>query len=129
MVQPLPYLEETASQTAGPYLHIGMYPSVAGLNLRTQEKPNVLTSAVTEGEHIRVEGLIIDGAGAPLRDVLVEIWQANAHGRYHHPADTRDKPLDETFRGGAVRSRVSRPGSGGSRPSSRAGCRDGTATR
>ena len=99
MPQPLAYLEETASQTAGPYLHIGMYPSVAGLNLRTQEKPNVLASAATEGEHIRVEGQVIDGAGAPLRDVLIEIWQANAHGRYNHPADTQDQPLDESFRG------------------------------
>jgi protocatechuate 3,4-dioxygenase alpha subunit len=99
MPQPLPYLKESASQTAGPYLHIGMYPSAAGLNLRTQERPNVLASVTTEGEHIRIEGQVIDGAGAPLRDAQVEIWQANAHGRYNHPADTQDKPLDEGFRG------------------------------
>ena len=99
MVQPLPYLKETASQTAGPYLHIGMYPSAAGLRIRTQEKPYVLVSAATEGEHIRIEGQVIDGAGAPLRDAQIEIWQANAHGRYNHPADTQDKPLDESFRG------------------------------
>ncbi|HSA80349.1 MAG TPA: hypothetical protein VLE23_05970, partial [Geminicoccaceae bacterium] len=86
MPQPLAYLKETASQTAGPYLHIGMYPSAAGLKLRTQEKPNVLATSASAGEPIRVEGLVIDGAGAPLRDVLVEIWQANAHGRYNHPA-------------------------------------------
>ncbi|HXH02124.1 MAG TPA: protocatechuate 3,4-dioxygenase subunit alpha, partial [Candidatus Competibacteraceae bacterium] len=35
----------------------------------------------------------------PLRDALLEIWQANAAGRYNHPADTQDKPLDESFRG------------------------------
>jgi protocatechuate 3,4-dioxygenase, alpha subunit len=99
VAQPLTYLKETASQTAGPYLHIGMYPSVAGLNVRTQEKPNVLTSAATEGERIRIEGRVIDGAGLPVRDAQVEIWQANAHGRYNHPADTQDKPLDEGFRG------------------------------
>jgi protocatechuate 3,4-dioxygenase, alpha subunit len=99
MTQPLAYLKETASQTAGPYLHIGMYPSAAGLPVRTQEQPNVLASAATEGERIRIEGQVIDGAGAPLRDVMVEIWQANAHGRYHHPADHQDKPLDEGFRG------------------------------
>ena len=99
MPQPLAYLKETASQTAGPYHHIGMYPSAAGLKIRTRDKPNVLATPATAGEHIRVEGLVIDGAGAPLRDVLVEIWQANAHGRYNHPADTQDKPLDASFRG------------------------------
>ena len=99
MARALAYLRETASQTAGPYLHIGMYPSAAGLNIRTQEKPNVLASAPTEGERIRIEGDVIDGANSPLRDVQVEIWQANAHGRYNHPADRQDKPLDESFRG------------------------------
>jgi len=99
MVQALTYLKETASQTAGPFLHIGLLPSAAGLNLRTQEKPNVLVSGATAGERIRIEGRVIDGAGAPLRDALVEIWQANAHGRYNHPADRQDKPLDAGFRG------------------------------
>ena len=95
----LPYLKETASQTAGPYLHIGMAPAVAGLAVRSQEKLNVLAGAGTEGERIRIEGRVIDGSGAPLRDAQVEIWQANAHGRYNHPADTRDRPLDQGFRG------------------------------
>ena len=99
MVQPLTYLKETASQTAGPYLHIGLYPSAAGLNVRTQERPNVLASGTTVGERVRIEGRVIDGAGRPVRDALIEIWQANAHGRYNHPADTRDGPLDEGFRG------------------------------
>ena len=99
MAQALTYLKETASQTAGPYLHIGMVPSAAGLNVRTQEKPNVMVSGATAGERIRIEGRVIDGAGAPLRDAMVEIWQANAHGRYNHPADTQDKPLDAGFRG------------------------------
>jgi protocatechuate 3,4-dioxygenase alpha subunit len=94
----LPYLKETASQTAGPFLHIGMYPSAAGLKLRTQEKPNVMASASAAGERIRIEGRIFDGAGAPLRDALVEVWQANAHGRYDHPVDTQDRPLDDGFR-------------------------------
>jgi protocatechuate 3,4-dioxygenase, alpha subunit len=99
MAQALPYLKETASQTAGPFLHIGMYPSAAGLQLRTQEKPNVMAAASAAGEHIRIEGRIYDGAGAPVRDAQVEIWQANAHGRYDHPADNQDKPLDSGLRG------------------------------
>jgi protocatechuate 3,4-dioxygenase alpha subunit len=99
MAQPLTYLKETASQTAGPFLHIGMLPSAAGLNVRTQEKPNVMVSGGTAGERIRIEGRVIDGAGAPVRDAMVEIWQANADGRYNHAADTHDKPLDPGFRG------------------------------
>jgi protocatechuate 3,4-dioxygenase alpha subunit len=99
MAQPLTYLKETASQTAGPYLHIGMLPAAAGLNVRSQEKPNVMVSGATAGERIRLEGRVIDGAGTPLRDAMVEIWQANADGRYNHPADTQDKPLDPGFRG------------------------------
>ena len=66
MVQALPYLIETASQTAGPYVHIGLAPAAAGLALRTQEKPNVLVSGLTEGERIRIEGRLFDGAGALL---------------------------------------------------------------
>jgi len=75
-------LRETASQTAGPYVHIGLAPAAAGLPLRTQEKPNVLVGATTQGERIRIEGLIYDGAGALVKDALVELWQANANGHY-----------------------------------------------
>ena len=54
----------------------------------------------TEGERIRIEGRVFDGLGEPVRDALLEIWQANAAGRYNHPADRQDgKPLDQHFRG------------------------------
>ena len=54
----------------------------------------------TQGERIRIEGRVLDGLGAPCRDVLLELWQANASGRYDHPADQqRDKALDPDFRG------------------------------
>ncbi len=92
-------LPETASQTAGPFLHIGLYPSAAGLNMRTQERPNVVAGPGVAGERIRIEGLILDGTGAPIKDAMIELWQANGHGRYDHPADTQDKPLDDGFRG------------------------------
>jgi len=60
----------------------------------------VLTGSETEGERIRIEGRIFDGTGSPVRDMLVEIWQANAAGRYNHPADRQEgKPLDPSFRG------------------------------
>jgi protocatechuate 3,4-dioxygenase alpha subunit len=92
-------LPETASQTAGPFLHIGLYPSAAGLDMRTQERPNIVAGPSVAGERIRIEGLILDGTGAPIRDAMIELWQANRHGRYNHPADLQDKPLDQDFRG------------------------------
>jgi protocatechuate 3,4-dioxygenase alpha subunit len=92
-------LEETASQTAGPYLHIGLAPPAAGLDLRQGERPNLLAGAGAHGTRIRLEGVVYDGEGCALRDALVEIWQANAHGKHDHPADWQDKPLDPAFRG------------------------------
>jgi protocatechuate 3,4-dioxygenase, alpha subunit len=99
MVQPLNYLKETPSQTAGPYVHIGLIPHQAGFDVFENNFGHVLVGPNTKGERITIEGRILDGAGAPLRDVLVEIWQANAAGRYRHPADRQDKPIDDDFRG------------------------------
>ena len=92
-------LTETASQTAGPYLHIGMAPWAAGVERRREERWDVLARPNAAGEHIRLEGIVYDGTGTPLRDAQVEIWQANAHGKYHHPDDTQDKPVDPAFKG------------------------------
>jgi protocatechuate 3,4-dioxygenase alpha subunit len=96
----LPYLKETPSQTAGPYVHIGLIPHQAGFDIFEKNFSNVLVTPETKGERIRIEGRIFDGAGAPMRDILVELWQANAAGRYNHPADRQEgKALDEGFRG------------------------------
>jgi protocatechuate 3,4-dioxygenase alpha subunit len=86
MSGPLP----TASQTVGPFY---------GLLFLRREPLNVLVGPDTVGQRIRIEGRVIDGDGAPVEDAMVEIWQANAHGRYNHPADTRDLPLDPAFTG------------------------------
>ena len=60
----------------------------------------MLVGPDTAGERIRIEGRIFDGSGSSTRDIMVEIWQANAAGRYNHPADRQeDKPTDPTFRG------------------------------
>ncbi|HET6185099.1 MAG TPA: protocatechuate 3,4-dioxygenase subunit alpha [Acetobacteraceae bacterium] len=99
MPQPLSYLKETPSQTAGPYVHIGLIPHQAGFDIFDKNFSNVLVSEATEGERIRIEGRVIDGAGTPVRDALLEIWQANAWGRYNHPLDRQDKKLDASFRG------------------------------
>ncbi|MGD9920971.1 MAG: protocatechuate 3,4-dioxygenase subunit alpha [Pseudorhodoplanes sp.] len=99
MPQALGYLKETASQTAGPYVHIGLIPHMAGFDIFQNNFGNVLAGAATHGEPITIEGRVLDGTGTPVRDALVEIWQANAEGRYNHPADRQSKPLDPDFRG------------------------------
>jgi protocatechuate 3,4-dioxygenase alpha subunit len=93
-------LTETASQTAGPYLHIAMVPQSAGIDARRDERWQVLAGKGAQGERIRLEGMIFDGTGSVVRDALVEIWQADANGRYDHPEDRREgKPVDPAFRG------------------------------
>src|SRR5690349_13145837 len=91
---------ETASQTAGPYVHIGLAPKAAGFDIFEKNFGSVLTTPETRGERIRIEGRVLDGIGTPVRDVLLEIWQANAAGRYAHPGDRQPgKELDAAFRG------------------------------
>ena len=90
---------ETASQTGGPYVHIGLAPAQAGFDIFANNFGNVLTTPDTKGEHIILQGQVIDGSGTAVNDALLEIWQANAAGRYDHPGDTQDKEIDPTFRG------------------------------
>ena len=59
---------------------------------------NLAAPGVT-GERITLQGRVIDVDRRPVDDALVEIWQANAHGRYAHPEDRRDLPLDPDFAG------------------------------
>ena len=96
----LAYLLETPSQTAGPYVHIGLIPHQAGLEAFEKPLGHAMVAEATAGERIRIEGRVFDGMGQLCRDVLLEIWQANAAGRYAHPADTQeDKAADPAFRG------------------------------
>jgi protocatechuate 3,4-dioxygenase alpha subunit len=95
----MPPLAETPSQTAGPYLHIGLAPRAAGIDAwRDDPRWDVLAGPGAAGERIRLEGVILDGAGTLVTDALVEIWQANAHGKHHHPEDRQDRPVDPAFR-------------------------------
>ncbi|HKG24414.1 MAG TPA: protocatechuate 3,4-dioxygenase subunit alpha [Thermomicrobiales bacterium] len=81
----------TSAQTVGPFFHPAL--------LREDCRRNVLVQPETAGERIRIEGHVYDGEGAPVPDAMVEIWQANSHGRYRHPLDLRDLPLDQGFTG------------------------------
>ena len=77
MAQPLPYLKETASQTAGPYVHIGLIPQMAGFEIFERNFGPVLAGPDTPGEHITLEGRVFDGTGTPLRDVLLDGLRSN----------------------------------------------------
>lgn len=82
-------LYASASQTVGPFLHIG---------LDWLNRDPIAGDGVS-GERITLEGRLVDGGGQPVSDGLIEIWQANAHGRYAHPEDMRDLPLEPGFTG------------------------------
>jgi protocatechuate 3,4-dioxygenase alpha subunit len=76
-------------QTVGPFFSIGMesryVADVAGPN--------------AAGQRIVISGRVFDGDETPISDAILEIWQADSHGKYAHPEDTQDKPLDSGFRG------------------------------
>ena len=94
------YLPETPSQTAGPYVHIGLIPRQAGFDIFETNLGEAILGPDTRGERIRIEGRILDGTGALVRDALIELWQADAAGRYPHPADRQPGPAPEPgFRG------------------------------
>jgi protocatechuate 3,4-dioxygenase alpha subunit len=88
-----PMMIQSPSQTVGPYFAQGL--------LREGDPvfTNVLISENTDGERIRISGCVYDAEGRPIEDAMIEIWQANSHGRYNHPLDEQDKPLDPEFRG------------------------------
>ena len=73
----------TPSQTIGPFFHYGM---------DWEGGSNLVKNGVEGGRIIRIEGRVFDGEGNPVTDALIEIWQADASGRYAHPADTRQGP-------------------------------------
>lgn len=82
------YLGETPSQTAGPYVHIGLIPRQAGFDIfENNLGTGAMAGSGAQGERVRIEGRIFDGAGGLVRDALVEVWQADGNGRFPHPAD------------------------------------------
>ena len=80
----------TPSQTTGPYLEIGLIGGPISSRLVDESDPRAIS----------ISGVLLDGAGDPVPDGLIEIWQANAAGRYAHPADDREEiPVEEGFTG------------------------------
>lgn len=80
-------LQPTAAQTIGPFFAV-MLPLGS----------NELVAA-DDPDAIRIEGVVLDGAGQPVTDALIEVWQANRHGRYAHPEDDGSAKLEAGFRG------------------------------
>ena len=64
----LPHLKETPSQTAGPYVHIGLIPHQAGFDIFANNFSNVLVAPETLGQRITIEGRVFDGAGSLCRE-------------------------------------------------------------
>ena len=80
-------LVATPSQTVGPFFRIGM---------ESLYTPNLAPKAA---DRIAISGRVFDGDGAPVNDAILEIWQANAHGKYAHPDDARALPMIAGFTG------------------------------
>ncbi|MEJ0069591.1 MAG: protocatechuate 3,4-dioxygenase subunit alpha [Pseudomonadota bacterium] len=79
----------TPSQTVGPFYALGT----------TWLHGTDLAAHATTGERITITGILTDGDGKPIPDAFLEVWQANAHGKYAHPDDPQDKPIDAGFSG------------------------------
>ena len=92
-------LKESPSQTAGPYVHIGLTPNFVGIpGIFQQDLGSALVNERTKGERIKLKLTVFDGTGTPLRDALIEIWQADAAGLYNSPAEMRGE-ADPNFFG------------------------------
>ena len=91
-MEPLVELAQGALDVPGPLVPRGF--------VRDQENDlTVQGKSAPLGEKMILVGRLLDADGRPVRDSLVEIWQANASGRYHHAGDTHDAPLDPNFHG------------------------------
>lgn len=102
-------LQATTWQTVGPFFHIGL----SRLYVDNLAGPGV------SGEHVEIEGRVLDADGQGVPDAMLELWQANAQGKYAHPEDTQEKPIEQGFQGygriptsedGSFRFRTIKPG-------------------
>src|SRR5438067_1123450 len=89
-------LQRTPDQILGPFYPLSELPQTSDLT-RVSGR-----SGRAEGQVLNVIGRVLNLAGEPVRNAKVEVWQANAYGRYTHPSDTNPAPLDPNFEGSAV---------------------------
>lgn len=85
-------MTETPSQTAGPYVHIGLLPEHAGLSGVAEFGDRPLYGPDARGERIVLTGRVLDGLGAPVSDAVVELWQTDPDGRV--VPDAMPRPLE-----------------------------------
>jgi protocatechuate 3,4-dioxygenase alpha subunit len=99
----------TPSQTTGPFVAISFEKTIVD---------DVAPPSVA-GDRFVIRGRVLDGDGKPVDDAVIETWQANSHGKYAHPEDTREKLLEPEFKGfgrvlsnaqGAFQFRTIKPG-------------------
>lgn len=89
--------KQTPSMTVGPWFSYGLTPEGYG---RAGLGTGTMATAGTAGTRIRLAGRVLDGAGQTVPDAMLEVWQANGHGRFAHAADTRaGTPLAAGFTG------------------------------
>ena len=82
-------LRATTSQTVGPFFSIGL----------NWQNADTLAAPGVSGERVEIHGRMLDGDGQSVPDGVIELWQANAHGKYAHPEDTQDIPIEKNFLG------------------------------
>ncbi len=92
--QPLVPLRQSLSELTGP-----VYGAEAVRPLDDDLTRNAVKTGEPIGERIIVVGRVLDDTGRPIRNALVEVWQANAAGRYHHQVDRHPAPLDPNYTG------------------------------
>jgi protocatechuate 3,4-dioxygenase, beta subunit len=89
-------LLRTPGQILGPFYPLSEMPQTTDLT-RVPGR-----SGRAEGQILNVMGKVLNLAGEPVRNAKIEVWQANAHGRYTHPSDPNPAPLDPNFDGSAI---------------------------
>jgi protocatechuate 3,4-dioxygenase alpha subunit len=95
----LEYLKESPSQTAGPYVHIGCTPNFIGnTGIFKEDLGARMVNEQTKGQRITIKGSVFDGTGTPLKDAMLEIWQADSEGLFNSTSETRGES-DPDFTG------------------------------
>jgi len=89
--RPLLRIPNTVTETTGPRFDPARFGAMPDLS--------VTDGKAAQGERIIIQGRVLDENDRPVPHTMIEIWQANAGGRYDHPGDTHDAPLDPHFHG------------------------------